>query len=616
MTDVFVTFENSSGLIRIGRPSGAELDKSDRVWARLSAASLGSGHRGHVGASELVMPWVTFLEAAKVLHHASLRDGLDVHYEAGVEARLARWVEDTNSVQSPAAPWPEREVERGLEASGWDLSKRVLTAEQRRDVAKVLSRPNAAIFSVPGAGKTTVALATHQIWASKPADPMLLVVAPLNAFAAWDEVVADCLLGDEASVVRLVGGAAAVREAIGQRPRYAVISYGQLPNAASHVMACLLDRDVHLILDESHKIKAGADGIQAREVLRLAPFAQRRDILSGTPMPQSQSDLVSQFEFLYPASGLSSRIEQAARVQHVIAPLFARTKYNELGVPTPEVDYLPIDMSEPQRLLYATLRDDVLKAKARQRGSRELPRAAVTRLLYMAIDAQGAAERLLLLDEYSRGSARELCEMVVSQGLCPRLERAAELVRSWVTNGEKVVVWAPFTSTVKTLSRELSDLGAREYFGDTPAGDVEELGTREQIIREFHDSDTCNVLIANPAAGSEGISLHRVCHRALYVGRTYNATHYLQSRDRINRLGMPPNVTTKMTVLESTAPQRVGSVDLSVRRRLDLKVNQLAEALDDNDLQAIALESDGADRTLDDGFTLHDLLDLFDELGA
>ena len=38
-------------------------------------------------------------------------------------------------------------------------------------------------------------------------------------------------------------------------------------------------------------------------------------------------------------------------------------------------------------------------------------------------------------------------------------------------------------------------------------------------------------------SASEGISLHKVCKRALYLDRTYNAAQYLQSRDRIHRIG-------------------------------------------------------------------------------
>ena len=150
--------------------------------------------------------------------------------------------------------------------------------------------------------------------------------------------------------------------------------------------------------------------------------------------------------------------------------------------------------------------------------------------------------------------------------------------------------------------------------GGVPAGDDSDDDTREGIIRQFHRDPRRMVLVANPAAGGEGISLHQVCHNAIYIGRTYNAAHYLQSRDRIHRLGLSADTTTRITIVENTAPNRVGSIDLSVRRRLETKVAAMAAILDDHDLRELALESDLADPTLDDGITRRDLEDLILEL--
>ena len=61
---------------------------------------------------------------------------------------------------------------------------RVLTEKQARNVCRIAALPAGATFSVPGAGKTTEALATFFYRANN--DERLLVIAPKNAFAAWD----------------------------------------------------------------------------------------------------------------------------------------------------------------------------------------------------------------------------------------------------------------------------------------------------------------------------------------------------------------------------------------------------------------------------------------------
>jgi SNF2 family DNA or RNA helicase len=94
-------------------------------------------------------------------------------------------------------------------------------------------------------------------------------------------------------------------------------------------------------------------------------------------------------------------------------------------------------------------------------------------------------------------------------------------------------------------------------------------------------------LVANPAACAEGISLHTVCHHAIYIDRNYNAAQYLQSEDRIHRLGLPPDVITTIEILFTP-----DTIDESVKRRLNFKVKKMAEILDDNSLNIEVVEPD------------------------
>jgi hypothetical protein len=88
------------------------------------------------------------------------------------------------------------------------------------------------------------------------------------------------------------------------------------------------------------------------------------------------------------------------------------------------------------------------------------------------------------------------------------------------------LIWSGFVENVEVLTQMLSDLGARCIHGGVEAGSDEEENTRERIVKEFHDNPNMFVLIANPAACSEGISLHSVCHHAIYLDRNYNAAQF------------------------------------------------------------------------------------------
>ena len=47
------------------------------------------------------------------------------------------------------------------------------------------------------------------------------------------------------------------------------------------------------------------------------------------------------------------------------------------------------------------------------------------------------------------------------------------------------------------------------------------------------------MLLTNPHTLAESVSLHSVCHDAVYFEYSYNLVHPLQSKDRIHRLGLP-----------------------------------------------------------------------------
>ena len=50
-------------------------------------------------------------------------------------------------------------------------------------------------------------------------------------------------------------------------------------------------------------------------------------------------------------------------------------------------------------------------------------------------------------------------------------------------------------------------------------------------------SSGLDVLIANPAAFAESVSLHKTCKHAIYYDLSYNCAQFLQSIDRIHRVG-------------------------------------------------------------------------------
>ena len=161
----------------------------------------------------------------------------------------------------------------------------------------------------------------------------------------------------------------------------------------------------------------------------------------------------------------------------------------------------------------------------------------------------------------------------------PKIDYVCRRARQLAAEGKKVLIWSSFVQNVELIALRLSDLGAEFIHGGVDAGDESDFDTREGKIKRFHTDDTCKVLVANPAACSEGISLHKVCQYAIYLDRSFNAAHYMQSEDRIHRFGLSPDAKPQIEFVECE-----DSIDQVVRTRLELKVKTMAQALEDSSL--------------------------------
>ena len=100
--------------------------------------------------------------------------------------------------------------------------------------------------------------------------------------------------------------------------------------------------------------------------------------------------------------------------------------------------------------------------------------------------------------------------------------------------------------------------------------------TRERIVKAFQDQDCpFKVIIANPFAVAESISLHKACHNAIYVERSFNAAHFVQSKDRIHRYGLKPGTDTNYYYIVSR-----NTIDETIDSRLSEKEQRMNEIME------------------------------------
>lgn len=508
------------------------------------------------------------------------------------------------------------EIQARLTAAGF--TERTLKDFQLRDLENLLALPNGANFSVPGAGKTTVTFALHIL--TRTPGSHILIISPKSAFPAWGEVVDECMEpgspdnGNEQ--FRVLDSRLDIDRELRSGGTRFLISYDLAVRNQNILTEYLARTPVHLVLDESHRMKAGLASQRGAFLLSAATLPVRRDILSGTPMPQGANDLASQLGFLWPGHGFDLNIQRGQAPRDVLGNLYVRTTKTELGLPIAERHFYDVEMAPGQLALYSVVRSEALrqftKTVSAGRAGQEFMKArkSVMRLLQLSVNPSLAINGMSNDGSLSSG----IVDQVLNEGTSPKILAVADHARRLAKDGYKTVIWTIFTDTIRELITTLADLNPVYIHGGVPTGEKTDHDTREGKLARFHDDPHCWVLVANPAAAGEGISLHTVCHNAIYADRSYVSTHYLQSIDRIHRLGLGPDEETHIHIYRTRAPAQIGSIDLSVSRRLAQKIRGLEQTLGDPDLHTLAFDEENAVDPIDYNVELQDLVDLIAEL--
>jgi SNF2 family DNA or RNA helicase len=455
---------------------------------------------------------------------------------------------------------------------------------QTRDVTKMLRMRHASNFSVPGAGKTRTALATYSRLKADGVVDSLIVVAPKSAQESWRA---------EASMVYHVPlGIQILDGANHEFGELTLVNYERLPSAQNAIAGHLRTHSTLLILDEAHRMKRGANGVYGAICLSLGPLATRRMVLSGTPAPNGLDDLQSLLEFAWPGRGSSIlRKANTATRAEVLAPLFTRTTKKDLRLPPLKIRVKRVQLPPLHRKLYDALLGQFAATVADSERIDDLGRVVVYLLMAAtspALLAVGASRyealqfRVPPLPLPPGDHVRSLLAQLPAHEMSPKIAEAIRIVRENAAVGRKTLVWSTFLRNISTLEVLLEDLNPAVVTGAT--GDEE----RQLAIAKFRSDPSSMVLLSNPATLGEGISLHHECHEAVYIDRDFAAGRFLQSLDRIHRLGLASGTVTNVRVLVADE-----TIDVLVNSRLDAKIRLMDSILDDPSLrQLVDLEEE------------------------
>ena len=482
---------------------------------------------------------------------------------------------------------------------------------------------NACNFSVPGAGKTSIVYGAYSYLHNLPQDDpkhidRLLIVGPLSSFGPWETEYEECF-GRAPKSKRLVGGVSKSEKQdylISKYPyELTLVSYASLISLQSEIGFFLRNNRVMVVLDEAHKAKNSSGGIIAQAVLDMAKYSKARIVLTGTPAPNGYEDIYNMFKFIWPNKNVMgfevnqlrdiTAMGDTARVTRLIdniSPYFIRIKKSDLNIPSATINPpVLVPMGPLQQRIYDFIEkkymDEFMADGATDATSRfksALAQARTIRLMQAASDPAmlRAPLRDFFIDEdvpieaFQAIDDSDILKSILdyeANEIPAKYVMVKRIVEQIISEGGKVVVWATFIHTIHKLKNYLEREGilCQELYGATPVeregiDDDEMVLTREKIVRMFQHPDCpFKVIIANPFAVAESISLHKACHNAIYIERSFNAAHFVQSKDRIHRYGLKPGTATNYYFILSR-----NSIDETIDSRLSEKERRMTEIME------------------------------------
>lgn len=490
--------------------------------------------------------------------------------------------------------------------------KRKPTAFQEDNINRLLRMPNGANFSVPGAGKTTTTLIVWAALRKKRKLSGLLVIAPRSAFEAWHEDTRDTFKEHFTT-------SNFTNEQIDIAADILIVNYEQLQNQSklTRLSKWVEKNDAMVAIDEAHRIKGGSNSIRWHGVRDVCAHAKRIDILTGTPMPHGFNDLKNLYSIAWPNIPTDRFSEDKLRSAQR-GGVFVRTTKSELELPEPTITEILIPMGEIQSNVYSALRRNYLGAfslSLKDESFMNRKGKAVLTLIAVATNP-GLLSEIKTDDSYlglewpprDFGFDANLLDLVsnyASYEIPAKYTWISKYLKKASNENRKVLVWSNFVGNLLALNKVLKPFSPALIYG---ALDNE---SRKSELMRFRKDPNCHVLLTNPQTLGEGVSLHHECHDAIYVDRIYNAGLYLQSVDRIHRLGLPKNQDTRIFVLNSER-----SIDHRVSMSLKTKIERMSRALNDSGLvqSSIPLELPETQPNELIGLDDFDLNDLYEHL--
>jgi len=347
-----------------------------------------------------------------------------------------------------------------------------------------------------------------------------------------------------------------------------------------YLTAVLSGSQAMLAVDESTSIKS-PKARRTKNLIKLAPLAKYKRILTGFPVTQSPMDLWAQcrfldetllgdcgdnfFQFQYRYAIMKKRdvgshsfnqivgYRNLEQLSEMLTEFSSRIMKEEcLDLPAKIYTRRDVALTHDQSRIYAELKEFAL-AQIGEHDFMTTPNV-MTQLLRLQ----------QVLSGHTKTDSGEFIEIDDN--------RLTELISCLEEVEGKVIIWSRFRYDVKRIAAALAkEYGPRStvtYFGDTSDDE------RTSAIEQFQEGDA-RFFVGNPQTGGYGITL-TAAQTVIYFANSFDLAVRMQSEDRAHRIGQANHVTYIDLIAENTIDERIVK---ALRGKMDIASVVMGEEL-------------------------------------
>lgn len=411
-----------------------------------------------------------------------------------------------------------------------------------------------ALFDEQGLGKTKIVIESLCRSMKNGDIEGVLVVSPMSLIYNWEQEV-----HKHSFLIPIIlkGSEKEKRYKFMTGANFYITNYEAVIAETNRIKRFCKSRKVAIVLDESARIKDPTTKT-AQALFQLKLHSVKRIIITGTPVANKPIDLWSQFYFLDGGRLLGNDFkdfkaryneknsfykEHLDELKVIISEhSIRRRKDNVLELPDKKFVDMYVSLSGKQLELYNKLREELRIEVQDLQGNMIIDEAEniLKKLLRLT---QIASNPLLIDRAYSETPAKFIL--------------LDELLKGIVEKKEKAIIWTSFVENISILKNRFIQYNPLIIHGEVPVKD------RAEAVKAFQESEKNMIMIANPAAAREGLTLTRA-NNAIYLDRNFNLVDYLQSQDRIHRISQ----TKECNILKILAKN---TIDEYIDRVIDVK---------------------------------------------